>query len=125
MTAPADPNSAIFTFAFPLASGVDARARRVETFGESGSGDLIGVIESSPMNQALPDKPALIAVLLVERPMCLDCISQKVGASTIETDRYLTAIGTALELRRTDDRCQTCGQKRAVYSLIRSSNRSR
>jgi len=42
--------------------------------------------------------------------------------STNEADRCLTVIGTALELRRTDDRCQTCGQKRAVYSLIRSSN---
>src|SRR5438552_3363954 len=75
------------------------------------------------MDQALPDKPALIAVLLVERPTCLDCISQKAGVSTIEADRCLTVIGTALELWRSHDRCQTCGQKRAVYSLIRSSNR--
>jgi len=74
------------------------------------------------MEQALRGKPALIALLLVERPMCLDCISAKMEVSTNEADRCLTVIGTALELRRTDDRCQTCGQKRAVYSLIRSSN---
>src|SRR5947207_816870 len=79
-------------------------------------------LKSSAMDQAMPGKPALIAVLLVERPTCLDCISQKAGVSTIEADRCLTVIGTALELWRSHDRCQTCGQKRAVYSLIRSSN---
>jgi hypothetical protein len=59
------------------------------------------------MEQALRGKPALIAVLLVERPMCLDCISEKMEVSTNDADRCLTVIGTALELRRTDGRCQT------------------
>jgi hypothetical protein len=74
------------------------------------------------MERALRDKPALIAMLLVERPTCLDCISQKAGVSTIEADRYLTVIGTTLKLRRTDDRCHACGEHKPVYSLMRSSN---
>jgi hypothetical protein len=59
---------------------------------------------------------------VIERPTCLDCISQKAGVSTIEADGYLTVIGTTLKLRRTDDRCHACGEHKPVYSLMRSSN---
>jgi hypothetical protein len=71
----------------------------------------------------MPAKSALIAVLLVERPMCLDCVSAKAGVSMTEADRYLTVIATALELRRHDtERCCTCGNAGPVYSLHRSAN---
>jgi hypothetical protein len=56
------------------------------------------------MKHLAPDKASLIALLLIERPMCLDCICEKVGVSTIEGDRYLTTIGAALALQRSEER---------------------
>jgi hypothetical protein len=67
----------------------------------------------------LPPKSALITVLLMDRPMCLDCISLKAELSTTEADRNLTAIGTSLQLHRNDDRCLSCGRNNPVYSLHR------
>ena len=74
-----------------------------------------------------------MAVLLVERPMCLDCIAAKAGVSPAEADRALTIIATHLPLQRhatltmmaTDlqlqrhatERCRACGNAGPVYSL--------
>jgi hypothetical protein len=74
------------------------------------------------MEHVLNDKPALIAMLLAERSTCLDCIGQTMDVSTIEADRCLTVIGTALELHRTDGRCERCGENGTVYSLMRASH---
>jgi|RhiMetdeSRZDD1v2_1073273.scaffolds.fasta_scaffold02709_8 hypothetical protein len=69
------------------------------------------------MKHLAPDKASLIALLLIERPMCLDCICEKVGVSTIEGDRYLTTIGAALALQRSEEQCSRCGKTSPVYSL--------
>ena len=74
------------------------------------------------MSQVLPSKAVLVVSLLLDRPMCLDCISAKTGLSTIEADRSLTVIGVSLELLRTDEQCRNCGISGAVYSLHRSVN---
>ena len=68
----------------------------------------------------MPAKAALIAILIAERPTCLDCISAKAGISVSEGDRYLTLISTSLEVeRRAEDRCRICGNPALVYSLHR------
>ena len=71
----------------------------------------------------MPAKSALIAVLLVERPTCLHCISTKAAVSTAEADRYLREIASSLDLRRhASDRCRTCGNTGPVYWLRRSAS---
>jgi hypothetical protein len=62
---------------------------------------------------------ALIAVLILERPMCLDCISAKSGLPVAEVDHYLTVISRAMRLRAAEDRCRVCREHRKVFSAAR------
>lgn len=65
---------------------------------------------------------ALIAVLILDRPLCLDCISAKSNIARAEVDRCLDAIAQApLELRRAENgRCRNCGEDDVVFSLHRA-----
>jgi hypothetical protein len=66
----------------------------------------------------MPEHAALIAVLLVDRPMCRDCICLKSGLDAVTVDRYLAVIGSKLRLRRQDDeRCRVCGEPTTAFSL--------
>ena len=68
----------------------------------------------------VPRHAAVIAILIIERPMCLDCIATKSALSTLEVERYLEQIGRGLELRQDiQDRCRVCGEPRTVFSLSR------
>ena len=62
---------------------------------------------------------ALIAVLILDRPLCLDCIGTKSNIRRAEVDRYLAAMAQApLELRSSDNgRCRNCGEDGLVFSL--------
>jgi hypothetical protein len=71
----------------------------------------------------MPRHAAMIAFLLFDRPMCLDCITLKSGLTATEVDHYLTIVGTSLDLTRSDrDRCRICGTVGSVVSLVRSVN---
>lgn len=67
----------------------------------------------------MPRHAAVIAVLIIERPMCLECIATKSAVSMVEVERYLEEIGSELELRQGQDRCRVCGEPRTVFSLSR------
>ena len=67
----------------------------------------------------VPRHAAVVAVLILERPMCLECIVTKSALSTVEVERYLEEIGRGLELRQEEDRCRVCGEPRTVFSLSR------
>jgi hypothetical protein len=72
---------------------------------------------------AMPEHSAVIALLLLERPTCLDCIAMKAGLTVTEVDRYLTIIGTTLALARHDsERCRVCGNVGPAFSLLQSVN---
>jgi hypothetical protein len=61
---------------------------------------------------------AVITVLIMDRPMCRDCIAMKAHLSIAETERYLEIIGQALEIRIDDNaRCRACGEQEVVFSL--------
>ena len=71
----------------------------------------------------MPEHSAVIALLLLERPTCLDCTATKARLTVSEVDRYLTMIGTRLELtRHPSERCRVCGNIGPAFSLVRSSN---
>jgi hypothetical protein len=63
------------------------------------------------------DKLSLVASLLLNHPMCLDCLSANTGLSTSEANRHLSIIGGSLEMRRSDERCPNCGTDTPIYSL--------
>jgi hypothetical protein len=69
----------------------------------------------------LPEHAAVIAVLILERPMCLECIASKSSLSIAEAEPYLQRIGLGLELLVDEGRCRTCGEPRTVFSLNRLS----
>jgi hypothetical protein len=67
----------------------------------------------------MPEKAALIAALILERPLCIECIEAKTGLDRRETKSYLVRIGRVVQLRRSKgDRCQSCGEIGRVYWLI-------
>ena len=68
----------------------------------------------------MPDKSALVAILLGERPLCIDCISQKSGVSRGAVEPLLTRIGMTIGLSRLVDRCRACGRTERVYSAFRA-----
>jgi hypothetical protein len=67
----------------------------------------------------MQDKTALVAVLIVERPLCFDCICSKSGVALTEIDAVLNRIGKVIALVRTVDRCRGCGRTDRVYSAFR------
>ena len=75
------------------------------------------------IREDVPAKAALIAVLILARPLCLDCLCVKTGLSATEVDHYLTGIATSVELcRHTGEPCRACGNEVPLFSLRRSPN---
>ena len=69
---------------------------------------------------ATPETAALITALILERPMCLDCIASRVGASLNEVEASFVTIGRVLRLRRNiAERCRACGALGLSFSLER------
>jgi hypothetical protein len=68
----------------------------------------------------MPEHVAVLAVLLLERPTCLDCVASLSGLSVTEADRYLTVVASSLELRRLEnEHCRICGHLGPVFSVSR------
>ena len=65
----------------------------------------------------------LITALILERPMCVRCLSQRSKLSVDATKTVLTVIGTALNIHREDtSRCRVCGSLGEVFYVERPSN---
>ena len=69
----------------------------------------------------MPDRAALITALILERPMCEECIATKSGLSTSVIDSTLATAATVLELHRQTDRCRVCGETKRVVSIEQPS----
>jgi hypothetical protein len=69
----------------------------------------------------MPDRAALITALILDRPMCLDCIVVQSGVRTRDLDGTLATVSDVLSLHLTGDRCQGCGTMTTVLSLDRPS----
>jgi hypothetical protein len=74
------------------------------------------------MAELHPDKPSLVAPLLLHRPLCVPCIATKSGLSMSEVDDALTVIGACLQVHRSDERCDNCGAEGPGYSLRSTVN---
>jgi hypothetical protein len=68
----------------------------------------------------MPERGALVAVLIVERPLCVECIADKSGIEIGEIEPLLRRIGTSIQLNRAVDRCRACGRTVEVYEAARS-----
>jgi hypothetical protein len=67
----------------------------------------------------MADCAALVATLIVDRPMCIRCIATQLGLTPAALDATIGAIGTALVLHRLTARCAVCGATDTVLSINR------
>ena len=68
----------------------------------------------------MPAIAALITVLILERPLCVDCIATRAHVSLRVVMSYLRKISKSLTVQRgEDDRCRTCGAVGKTYSFAR------
>ena len=68
----------------------------------------------------MPEIAALITVLIVERPLCVDCIAEKAQTSTVAVRSYLARINQSVGvIRAIDDRCRACGRVGNTFSVHR------
>ena len=92
-----------------------ARRQRIRV----ASGDMFGGRHRE--RRALPERKALVAVLIARRPLCVDCISSKSGLAPHEIEPFLTRIEHAIFVKSGTDRCRACGRTTLVYSLLRET----
>ena len=68
----------------------------------------------------MPQRAALIALLIVERPLCIDCIAERAHLLPPEVQGYFDLIRDHLAVFHEDsDRCRACGIVGKVFSLDR------
>ena len=65
----------------------------------------------------MSDPAELITLLMLERPLCLDCISDQANLSSEDTKRRVETIGRTIEIHAGEDRCGSCGRFRTLFSL--------
>lgn len=66
----------------------------------------------------MPDRSALVAILLGERPLCADCIAEKSGVDRSEVEPLLTRIGVTVALSRVVGTCPACNRIERVYAAF-------
>ena len=74
------------------------------------------------MASVAPELALLITSLILERPMCLSCITQRANASLDDVAGSFLRIKRVLHLRRyATERCRACGIEGLVFALERPS----
>jgi hypothetical protein len=65
----------------------------------------------------------MVTALIMERPMCLDCIARKANVSLNAVEATFLPISRVLRLQRfSSERCRACGNIGLAFSLTRPSN---
>lgn len=68
----------------------------------------------------MPEISAVITALIIDRPLCVDCIAARAQISVPAVKDYLSKIGSAGRLQhRMEDRCRACGRIGDTFSLSR------
>ena len=59
----------------------------------------------------MPENAAIVTALIMERPLCVDCLTEKSGARRAAVLDTLKRIERVLRLHREDERrCHGCGE---------------
>ncbi len=66
----------------------------------------------------MPNLAPLITALILDRPMCLDCIASKSGLSATRTKTVIQRIAAVLDLHRQIGRCRICGRMDAEVMFV-------
>ena len=60
-----------------------------------------------------------ITALILDRPLCLECIAAKSGLTADQAEALLERIAAPWKLYREPARCRACGEIRRTYSVER------
>jgi hypothetical protein len=69
----------------------------------------------------VPEKATVLVRLLLERPVCGPCISEKAGIVIADIEPLLTRIKQTIYVKSGTEHCRACGMSTLVYSLFRKS----
>src|SRR5262245_1422545 len=75
--------------------------------------------------EAMPERrrASLVTTLIMERPLCLQCIASKATATEAEVLDALASIQqSGLDLRTEHGRCRACGTETTVHRINRKGN---
>jgi hypothetical protein len=67
----------------------------------------------------MQERAALVTAIILERPTCMTCLSQKTGLSVADVDATLLRIQGALRVYRVPGQCRACGATLEVISIAR------
>ena len=66
----------------------------------------------------MSEKISLIAGLILERPLCVDCIALKASLTGASVEGYLAVMGRIVDVRRERGGCRACGVTTFVVSTL-------
>ena len=69
----------------------------------------------------MPAPTTLIIGMILERPMCLDCVATKIGLNAAQAQAAIDRIDVVLKLHREPGCCRACGDTKTVLFLDRPS----
>ena len=70
----------------------------------------------------MPEHAALIALLIVDRALCLECIATRATITPTAAEGYLAVMRESMTVFHEDsDRCRGCGMVTKVFLLARMS----
>jgi hypothetical protein len=68
----------------------------------------------------MPERASLITGLIIERPLCMDCITTKAGIAVADVHTAFASIRKVLDLRHAEHgRCRACRTVVPVYWIHR------
>lgn len=66
----------------------------------------------------MPERFAVITSLILERPLCIECICEKSGMKPARVNALLAKIGRVMKVRKFPKaRCRSCGEDRPTVSI--------
>ena len=70
------------------------------------------------------ERESLVTGLIIERPLCMHCITTKATATVIEVETAFNSIRrTLVDLRHDEGHCRSCGTVGTVYWIDRTKVR--
>jgi hypothetical protein len=82
----------------------------VETNARPIHGDVrVALVACDMVRRAMPSNTALITALILERPLCMECLKAKANLSEMEIGVALAMIQAALSVHMEEWRCRACG----------------
>ena len=75
-----------------------------------------------PGSLTMPERSALLTALILERPLCMECLSSRVPGPAAEVQAILQRLDRVLPVQHDEeDRCRACGAVGGVWWLERPS----